>query len=141
VWDWKAGQRPAMAPPGRRVSGPVVRDFAIGLVIAAGLYVLGRPVIALVAVCISAAVLTVRALLPASISTPLMAAAGRVAHQAGHAVTVVVLAAVYFTVFPLFRAWRAATGSDSLRLKAGRQGPSFWIDRATLPETSPDKPY
>jgi hypothetical protein len=116
-------------------------DFAIGLAIAAGLYALDRPTMAGVAACVSAGVLAFRVLLPARRAGPVSAVARQLAHGVGHALTVTVLAAVYFTVFLLLRVWRTLTGNDSLQLKARPPGQSFWIDRSTLPETSPDRPY
>jgi hypothetical protein len=141
VWNWKSAQQSPAARATRRFSATVLRDFAIGLVVAAVLYAAGRPVIAGAAAAISVLVLTVRAILPLELSEPVVALAGRAARHAGHALTAVVLGAVYFTVFVLLRAWRSLTGHDSLRLKRGRAGGSYWIDRSTLPGTSPDKPY
>jgi hypothetical protein len=141
VWDWKSPQRAPAASPVSRLSGTVLRDFAIGLVIAAVLYAADRAVIASVAAGISVVVLAIRAVLPPALSAPVIAFTSRIAHQAGHALTAVVLGAVYFTAFVLLRAWRTLTGHDSLRLKPRQPGESFWVDRSTLPETSPDKPY
>ena len=141
VWNWKSPQQAPAARPASRFAGTVRRDLAIGLAIAALLYLAGRPVMAGVAAVISVGVLAVRAVLPPSLSAPVMAFASRLAQQAGRALTAVVLGAIYFTVFLMFRAWRALIGHDSLRLKPRRPGQSFWIDRSTLPETSPDKPY
>ena len=141
VWDWKSPQQAAAARPVRRFAGTVLRDVAIGLVIATVLYASGRPVIAAVAAVVSVLVLAVRSVLPPSLSAPVIAFTGRLAQQAGHALTAIVLGAVYITVFLPFRAWRTLTGHDSLQLRPRRPGQSFWIERSTLPETSPDKPY
>ena len=141
VWHWKSTQHPPAARPPSRFSGTALRDFTIGLAIGAVLYAAGRPVIAGVAAVMSVVVLTVRAILPLSLSAPATAFTDRLAHRAGHWLTLIVLGVVYFTVFVLLRAWRALTGHDSLGLKPRRPGQSFWIDRSALPETSPDKPY
>ena len=141
VWNWKSPQQAPAARPANRFAGTVWRDLAIGLAIAAALYVAGRPVMAGVAAVISVAVLAVRALLPLSLAAPVIGFASRLAQQAGHALTAILLGAIYFTVFLMFRAWRTLIGHDSLRLKPRQPGQSFWIDRSTLPETSPDKPY
>ena len=140
VWRWKVQQHP-QAFPSRRVSTRVLRDVVIGLVMAAALYAAGRPVLAGVAAVVSLVVLAVRAVLPPSLSAPVISFAGRVAHQAGRALTAVVLGAVYCTVFVPLRVWRTLTGHDTLRLKRRRAGETFWIDRSTLPRTSPEKPY
>lgn len=140
VWDWSAPQARPEAHA-TRVPVTALRDFAIGLVLAGVLYAAGRPALSGVAAVLSFLVLTVRAILPAALAAPIVAAVSRVAHHVGHAVTVVVLGLVYFTVFLLLRAWRTVTGHDTLRLKPRRRGESFWIDRSTLPETSPDQPY
>jgi hypothetical protein len=141
VWDWRLAQHAPEPDPPSRFSGTVLRDFAIGLVIAAVLYAAGRPAIAGVAAGISVLVFAIRAVLPPALSAPVMALVGRAAQRAGNALTAVVLGAVYFAVFMPLRAWRSLTGHDSLRLRRGRAGQSSWIDRSTLPETSPDKPY
>jgi hypothetical protein len=141
VWHWKSPQLAPAARPASRFAGHVLRDFVIGLAIAAALYAAGRPVVAGVAGVVSVAVLMVRAVLPRSLSAPVIAFASRIAHRAGQALTALVLGAVYFTLFLLLRAWRTLTGHDSLRLKPRGPGQSFWVDRSTLPETSPDKPY
>lgn len=141
VWRWKAPEQPPAADRARRLSGVVLRDVIIGLVIAGVLYAAGRPVIAGVAAVISVAVLIVRAVLPVPLSASVVSVAGRAAHWIGHALSATVLGAVYFSVFVPLRAWRDLTGHDTLRLKRRGPGGSFWIDRSTLPETSPDKPY
>ena len=141
VWQWKSPPPAPAARPASRFAGTVLRDFSIGIAIAAVLYAAGRPVVAGVAGVISVVVLMVRAALPPPLSAPVMASASRLAHRAGRALTAIVLGGVYFTVFLLLRAWRTLTGHDSLRLKPRRPGQSFWVDRSTLPETSPDKPY
>ena len=141
VWNWKSPQQAPAARPAGRFAGTVLRDFAIGLVIATALYVAGRPVIAGVAAVIAVLVLAVRSVLSPSLSAPVTAFTSRLAQQAGHALTAIVLGAIYITVFLPFRAWRTLTGHDSLRLRPRRPGQSFWIERSTLPETSPDKPY
>jgi len=141
VWDWKVPNGMAAARPERRPAAKAFRDFVVGLVMAAGLYALGRPVMAVLAACISAAALTVGVILPPRFADPVIAVSGRVVHHVGQALTVTVLAVVYFTVFLFLRTWRALTGHDSLRLKASPPGQSFWIDRSSRPESSPDKPY
>ena len=141
VWNWKSPQQATAARPLRRFAGTVLRDVAIGLVIATVLYASGRPVIAAVAAVVSVLVLAVRSVLPPSLSAPVIAFTGRIAQQAGHALTAILLGAIYITVFLPFRAWRTLTGQDSLQLRPRRPGQSFWIERSTLPETSPDKPY
>lgn len=141
VWDWRAPQQERAEAHARHIPGTALRDCAIGLVIAGILYMAGRPVLSGVAAVVSFVVLTVRALLPAALAAPILTAVSRIAHRVGQALTVIVLGLVYFTVFVLLRAWRSVTGRDTLRLKPGRWGQSFWIDRSTLPETSPDKPY
>jgi large-conductance mechanosensitive channel len=141
VWRWKLSQHAPVVQPVRRFSRAVLRDAAIGLAIAAVLYAANRPVIAAVAAAVSVAVLVVRAILPASLSAPLVAFSGRVVLRIGHALTAIVLGIVYFTVFVLLRAWRGLTGHDALRRQRIAAGQSFWIDRSSLPETSPEKPY
>lgn len=141
VWRWQSPpHRPVTAPP-RRLTGAVVRDLVIGLAIAGALYAAGRSVIAGVAAAIAVAVFVVRGVLPSALSSPLVAISARAAHRVGHALSTLVLGAVYFTVFVLLRAWRDSIGHDALRLKRRGRDQSFWIDRSTLPETSPDKPY
>lgn len=141
VWNWKSLQQAPAARPVRRFTGTALRDLAIGLVMATALYVSGRPAMAAVAAVISVVVLAVRSVLPPSRSVPVIAFTSRLAQQAGQVLTAVVLGAIYFTVFLLFRAWRTFTGHDSLRLRPRLPGQSFWIERSSLPETSPDKPY
>jgi hypothetical protein len=141
IWEWKPRSSEPAARPGRRVRWTAVRDFAIGLGVAVILYVSGRSVLAGMAAAIASVMLAVAVLLPPALSERVSTIAGRVAHAVGHVVTIAALAVVYFSLFLLLRGWRILVGNDSLRLRARPHALSYWIDRSTLPETSPDNPY
>jgi hypothetical protein len=142
IWDWRgAPQNSGGGHVKPLVLGRALRDFAIGAAAALVLYLFRRPVFALVVLAIAGLVLTIALVSPDGLHRRLRGWLAAFALGVGRVVTVVVLALVYFTVFLLVRVVRAATGTDSLKVKRQDASTTHWITRTAAGDTPPDRPY